>query len=169
MLDDAYAERHMAKRKISSPASLVQSPSPTSDSRDLPDEDFATLLRSMMRSKGLTAADLSRAIQKEIPAFSPGNISHYLAGRSMPRSQVLNVLSGVLGIDLQVYNFAHRRLNESPTVSAPTEEARTERAALPAMSVSDAGDGKAFIQINQVVDWAIALHILQIFQDKDRR
>ncbi|KAB1069568.1 hypothetical protein [Methylobacterium planeticum] len=131
-----------------------------------PREEFADVLRSKMRERNLTAADLSRAIQAEIPAFSPGNISHYLAGRSLPRNHVLKVLSQMLEVDLQDYALLDRKpLRVASRAAEGTEKGEVPKlAALAALAVSDAGDGQALVQINQTVPWPIALQILQIFK-----
>ncbi|MFD0934615.1 helix-turn-helix domain-containing protein [Methylobacterium trifolii] len=154
----------MSKRMTRPARSPAETPAPVIAASEGFDNSFASVLRAAMRNKGLSAADLSRAIQKEIPAFSPGNISHYLAGRSIPRTQVLNVISQMLDVGLQEYTLMERKLSRI-SYSEETDSLGN----LSALSVSDAGDGQAFVQINQTVPWSIAIEILKIFRGENEK
>src|SRR5277367_1235479 len=58
-------------------------------------------LRALMDEKGLSVARAARLVQERLPngAFNSANISHYRAGRSLPRPDVLRALSAVLNVD----------------------------------------------------------------------
>ena len=132
------------------------------DSQPGGEKPFSERLRGAMTEKGLTAAELARRVQAEIPQFSAGNISHYLAGRSVPRSRVLNTINQVLeggsGERMPAENMSAMNGRAKP----PRQEAAmTGPADLPALNLQDLGDGDVLLQINQKLPWRLAFRLLQ--------
>jgi transcriptional regulator with XRE-family HTH domain len=58
-------------------------------------------LRLLMDEKGLSVTAAARLVKEQLPgaSFNPANISHYRAGRSVPRPNVLRALSAILNVD----------------------------------------------------------------------
>lgn len=129
------------------------------------EETFAERLREAMAAADLSAADLARRVQEVIPDFSPGNISHYLAGRSTPRTNVLKAISRILDVDPAQLRAASNRSRASRKPSGadgpPSEDTAGDS---PALSLKDLGDGDALLQINQKLPWPVALQILQMLK-----
>ncbi len=61
---------------------------------------LAERLRTLMAAKGLTVTATARLLQERLPdkKFNPVNLSHYRAGRSVPRPRILIALSEILGV-----------------------------------------------------------------------
>lgn len=133
-----------------------------------PEETFASRLRSAIAERELSAASLARKIQDDVPEFSPGNISHYLAGRSLPRPRVLKAISRVLETDLSAYAASDRR-GGSPARRSIKVSALPlpETGGLPALNVKDLGDGEALLQVNQRLPWPLALKILHAIRGSE--
>ena len=75
---------------------------------------FADRLNTVMRERGITAAEATRRIRANLPegtSFAAANLSHYRSGRSVPRLPYLKALSLALGVD------ATDLLGASPTVA----------------------------------------------------
>jgi transcriptional regulator with XRE-family HTH domain len=127
-------------------------------------QSFADSIRSAMADAGVTAAELARRVQQEIPEFSPGNISHYLSGRSVPRPRVLKAISHALGKNVEDFVVTRAPRNTGPEKALPDAAAvwgPSFALDVPALNVLDLGDGTAMLQINQKLPWSVALRILQ--------
>ena len=76
---------------------------------------LAERLRMLMADKGLTVTATARLLQERLPGkkFNSVNLSHYRAGRSVPRQRILIALSEILGV--------------SPEELAPVNEGRATR------------------------------------------
>ena len=117
---------------------------------------FAERLEAAMHRNGLSLNELTRRVGAILPrgSFSRSNLSHYRTGRSFPRSEVLEALSKVLDVPVE----------ELAPESAGEQEPSFPHKAMsgpPALRVEDAGGGKVFIQINQLLSWPDALRVLQ--------
>jgi DNA-binding Xre family transcriptional regulator len=84
-------------------------------------------LRKLMSERELKSAELARLIAKRMPGdhFNPINISHYRAGRALPRAQVLLALCEALEVGPE-------KLFEPPTsqLDAPNAKEKVEPHAL---------------------------------------
>lgn len=114
-------------------------------------------LRSLMDEQGLSVNELARRVQNELPGekFNPVNLSHYRAGRSLPRPRYLTALSKAVGVPA-----GDLLPPETPPVfeEQPVERANDQA---PAFHVEDLADGQAWLQINQRLPWSLVLKILQ--------
>lgn len=140
-------------------------------------DSFAERLRKSMAVASITAAELTRRIQEEIPEFSPGNISHYLAGRSVPRTRVLAAIIRALGENADELALARVPRSKAGSARSSANSVRsstnsptstsTSATDLPALNLLDLGDGSAMLQINQKLSWSVALRILQALKGDD--
>jgi transcriptional regulator with XRE-family HTH domain len=113
-------------------------------------EVFASRLQHTMLKKGWTQSDLSREASKHMPnkKFGRDLISNYIRARMLPDARHAQALSKALGTSVEDL--------------IPARGPRDSVA--PRMSTRDAGDGNAWLQINQAVPWAVALKVMQILQ-----
>jgi transcriptional regulator with XRE-family HTH domain len=140
-------------------------------------------LRSLMDEKGLSVSVAARLVQEQLPgvSFNPANISHYRAGRSMPRPNILKALSAVLEVDPEELapsregrdDSAVRRgvATKSPTEAALQNEISIGSAkkagsssAIPQFQITDLPNGEALLQINQKLSWPTVIRILQVLK-----
>jgi transcriptional regulator with XRE-family HTH domain len=120
---------------------------------------FSERLRAAMDRQGLSVNELARRVQDELPGeeFNAVNLSHYRAGRSLPRPRYLSALSKAVGISAT-------DLISPDDIRTPLEPAAIEDEAAdqaPAFHIKDLADGQAWLQINQRLPWPLALRILQ--------
>src|SRR5260370_31509912 len=61
---------------------------------------LAQRLHALMDKEGLSVNELARRVQNELSGekFNPVNLSHYRAGRSLPRPRYLTALSKAFGV-----------------------------------------------------------------------
>src|ERR1700744_2042658 len=64
---------------------------------------LSTRLRAIMAEKDLTVTATAKLVQERLSgeSFNAVNITHYRAGRSLPRPRILRALSDALGVDPQ--------------------------------------------------------------------
>jgi transcriptional regulator with XRE-family HTH domain len=139
-------------------------------------------LRVLMDQKGLSGATAAKLVQELLPggSFNPANISHYRAGRSLPRPTVLKALSAVLDVDpedlapsqasdaaaLAILDEDNEEilvggvaLQDDPTSAAEFDE--TTLSSIPEFRIKDLPGGEALLQINQRLSWPTVIRILQ--------
>ena len=123
---------------------------------------FAERLEAAMHRSGLSLNELTRRVGAILPrgSFSRSNLSHYRTGRSFPRSEVLEALSKVL--DVPVEELAPDSNVEPEPYFRPDS-----MSVAPALRVEDAGEGRVFIQINQLLSWPDALRVLQALRKEE--
>ena len=112
-----------------------------------------------MDEQGLSVTDVAKRMEKELPAgerFNAVNLSHYKAGRSLPRPRYLNALSRAFGVSADDLMPPENLLDlqEDPGGEATEQQA-------PAFRIEDLSDGLAWIQINQRLPWPLVLRILE--------
>ena len=118
---------------------------------------LAQRMRKLMDEQGLSVTEIARRMEKELSGekFNPVNLSHYKAGRSLPRPRYLNALSRAFGVsseELLPPEGALELLDIEPLgVSDPQA---------PAFRIEDLSDGLAWLQINQKLPWPLVLRIL---------
>ena len=127
-------------------------------------------LRSLMDEQGLSITDLARRMEGELTGerFNPVNLSHYKAGRSLPRPRYLNALSRVLGVTPQELVPADIALPESEPEVFSVDDHRPPVRDLPSFRLEDVSNGMAWLQINQKLPWPVVLRILELLKG-DRR
>ena len=143
---------------------------------------LATRLRALMTERGLTVAETARLIRERLDGdtFNLVNISHYRAGRSLPRPRVLKALSEVFGVeptDLvpeaaaepEASTMLDDGLNElAIKVDAATFADLVSKGRmpdeLPPFNLVDLPNGEAWLQINQRMPWSTVLKIIQILK-----
>jgi transcriptional regulator with XRE-family HTH domain len=140
-------------------------------------------LRSLMDEKGLSVSVAARLVQEQLPglSFNAANISHYRAGRSMPRPIVLKALSAVLEVDpeelspsLEAGGKTAAGKKASPQKQAKADPRSETSVALPEKGgpnnnvpqfhITDLPDGEALLQINQKLSWSTVIRILQVLK-----
>jgi transcriptional regulator with XRE-family HTH domain len=126
---------------------------------------FAQRMRSLMEEQGLSVAELTKRMEQELPGekFNPVNLSHYKAGRSMPRPRYLSALSRAFGVEPKELIPP----GESPD-AGESENAGGRQHAAPAVRIEDLSDGQAWLQINQKLPWPLVLRILDALKGEQQ-
>lgn len=111
-----------------------------------------------MDERGLGVAEVAKMVERELPgeSFNAVNLSHYRAGRSLPRPKYLNALSRALGVPSRELIPVNDALDMSDAVAEDVP-----RSDAPAFRVDDLSDGLAWLQINQRLPWPLVLKILE--------
>lgn len=137
-------------------------------------------LRALMDERGLSVVAAAKQVLQRLPggSFNTANISHYRAGRSLPRPAVLKALSAVLDVDPE--DLAPSQANEAVTLAildddnhgevvggASQDDPPSDAAnglslhAIPEFHIMDLPGGEALLQINQRLAWPTVIRILQ--------
>ena len=142
-------------------------------------------LRVLMDQKGMSGAAAAKLVQERLPSgsFDAANISHYRAGRSLPRPTVLKALSAVLDVDpedlapsqvSEVVALAILDDDEGPVVGALPDDQSSAAASngpslnsIPKFHIKDLPGGEALLQINQRLSWPTVIRILQALKGED--
>jgi transcriptional regulator with XRE-family HTH domain len=139
-------------------------------------------LRVLMAEKGLTVTATAKLVQERLSGqpFNPVNITHYRAGRSLPRPRILRALSDVLGVGPE--DLAPFPIGDAETLSSPDDHGKAlvsvdaqdglRTAApdepsinsIPSFHVEDMSGGEAWLQINQRLSWSTVIKILQVLK-----
>jgi transcriptional regulator with XRE-family HTH domain len=117
--------------------------------------EFAKRLQAAMTKRGWTQSELSREAAKHSPdkKFGRDLISQYVRQRILPGPKHLHAMCKALGLE--------------PADLLPVRAiGRGDREPLPPMRLQGAGDGRVLLQINQTVDTAVALKIVQLLEGK---
>jgi transcriptional regulator with XRE-family HTH domain len=146
---------------------------------------FAERLRAVMAEKGLSVSSLAKLVQNELPGetFNPVNISHYRAGRSMPRPRILRALTQALGASFADITpaLADDAFRAPPAIAADELRVSIDPAmdsdlallaggdggVIPSFHLEDLAGGEAWLQINQRLSWSTVIKILQALKGKD--
>ena len=119
---------------------------------------FSAWLVQRMANQKLSGAELARMVQAHLPEgvhFQPSNISHYRAGRSIPRALIREVIekivSGEIARKSQMNGEAERQAYQKEGSIAFGEKIQLE----------DLGSGRARILIDQQLPWAEALELIK--------
>lgn len=126
--------------------------------RDAVIEEFSRNLQSAMNAKGWNQSEMARAATMQMGGEGEvhrDNISKYINGKTLPTSPKLAAIAKALGVPKdQLF----------PTTSVLRPAIHT-----PPIGVHDAGDGKAWLRINQAVRWDVALKILEMVKGDECR
>lgn len=119
-------------------------------------------LQALMSEKGLSVTDVAKRMEQEMKGerFNPVNLSHYKAGRSLPRPRYLSALSRVLGVAPQDLLPAREVVEPLPEAPVPPSDQRP-----PSFRVEDLADGLAWLQINQRLPWNVVLRVLDALKN----
>jgi hypothetical protein len=136
-----------------------------------------------MDEKGLSVATAARLVKEQLPgtSFNSANISHYRAGRSVPRPNVLRALSAVLDVDPEELAPRQQPGDDSSleiraetgyendgSIVAPQKKPPTNT--IPHFNITELHNGEALLQLNQKLSWATViriLHLLKIENEED--
>jgi transcriptional regulator with XRE-family HTH domain len=151
-------------------------------------------LRALMEEKGLSVATAARLVQQQLPggSFNSANISHYRAGRSLPRPDVLKALSAVLNVEpeelapskvngqvghsngmmgLAIVDDGNRESGAHDSDSSVSSSAGAANGlalgSVPEFNITDLAGGEALLQINQRLSWSTVIRILQALKGDD--
>jgi hypothetical protein len=143
-------------------------------------------LRALMDQKGLNSATAAKLVQDRLPSgsFTPANISHYRAGRSLPRPAVLKALSAVLDVDSE--DLAPTQVSEVVALAilgeddeqllggaSPDDPISTVASgglplsSVPEFRIKDLPGDEALLQINQRLSWPTVIRILQALKGEN--
>jgi transcriptional regulator with XRE-family HTH domain len=142
-------------------------------------------LRALMDQKGLSVAAAARQVLERLPggSFNPANISHYRAGRSLPRPTVLKALSAVLDVDPE--DLAPSQASEVMALAILDDDNLGEIegggsqddpisgsnglsfGSIPEFHIKDLPGGEALLQINQRLSWPTVIRILQALKGEN--
>lgn len=113
-------------------------------------EDFGRRLQRHLLRKGWNQSDLARQASLHMPGnkkVGRDSVSHYVRGMNVPGPGVLAALAKALGVE------PNELLPNMPTLKEDRETP---------LDATDAGNGKANLRVNMVVDWPIASQVIQI-------
>lgn len=119
-------------------------------------KEFAKRLQAAMTKAGLNQSELARAAARFMPKgrnLGRDAVSHYIRGLHLPGPVALNALA-------QALKTAHDEL-------LPQRIARSVDTVAPEVDLRDAGNGMAWVRINQALPWEQALEILRILKGDD--
>jgi len=111
--------------------------------------DFAKRLQERLNDKGWTQSELARRMAPLLKESRIGrdNISKYVRGKVLPLPPALEAMAKVLGV-------------ESKDL-LPTRATQGTADELSPLDVRDIGAGRAWLQVNQAVDWDVALDVMK--------
>lgn len=103
--------------------------------------EFARRVQAAMVNKGWNQSELARRASLHMPdkKFGRDNVSNYIRGTSMPGPTHLNALARALGM--------------------PSADDKA-----PPLDVKDLTDGRAWLRVNQAVDWQVAMQIVALLR-----
>lgn len=115
--------------------------------------EFAKRLQTAMVAKGWTQSELARRAALHMPdkKFGRDNVSNYIRGTTMPGPANLNALAKVLGM-------AAKEL--VPSRGLPSVDDRMP----PPLDVKELSDGRAWLRVNQAVDWNTAMQVVALLK-----
>ena len=118
--------------------------------------DFAKRLQDALNDKGWTQSELARRMAPMLKESRIGrdNISKYVRGKVLPLPAALEAMAKVLGCE------AKDLLPMRATSTASDELAPS--------SLRDIGGGRVWLQINQAVDWEVALDVMRRIREGSR-
>jgi hypothetical protein len=137
-------------------------------SSDIEHQQYSSWLVDGMAKRGLSGAELARLVKQNLPEgfqFTPSNISHYRAGRSLPRALVREVIQTIIEADGD-------RASDSPSAMPASSGAVSYHKGRSAdnggggdrIQLEDLGSGLARIIIDQQLPWAAALEVIKLLK-----
>lgn len=122
---------------------------------------FAKRLNALIGERALTPRTIADRMQQELDGekFNVVNLSHYRAGRSLPRPRYLQALSRAVGVPTDDLLMAE---SEAPT-EATTD--RTVKADRPAVRIEARSESEAFLEINLQLSWRRIIRVMRALKD----
>lgn len=116
-------------------------------------QEFGKRVRHFMNAKNMNQSQLAREAAEHMDdgSFSRDSVSKYVRGLNVPRPKHLKALSKALGVTTDELLPGGAMPYEGPT---------------PPLDVREAGDGYAWLHVNQKVPWDIALQVLTLVKGK---
>jgi transcriptional regulator with XRE-family HTH domain len=113
--------------------------------------DFAKRLQDALNEKGWTQSELARRMAPMLKESRIGrdNISKYVRGKVLPLPAALEAMAKVLGVEAK--DLLPSRGTQTSTEMSP-------------LDVRDIGAGRVWLQVNQAVDWPVALKIMNLLR-----
>jgi transcriptional regulator with XRE-family HTH domain len=111
--------------------------------------DFAKRLQDALNDKGWTQSELARRMAPLLKESRIGrdNISKYVRGKVLPLPPALEAMAKALGVQSKDL--------------LPTRATQAVADELSPMDVRDIGGGRVWLQVNQAVDWEVALDVMR--------
>jgi transcriptional regulator with XRE-family HTH domain len=111
--------------------------------------DFAKRLQDALNDKGWTQSELARRMAPLLKESRIGrdNISKYVRGKVLPLPAALEAMAKALGVQSKDL--------------LPTRATQAVANELSPMDVRDIGGGRVWLQVNQAVDWEVALDVMR--------
>ena len=111
--------------------------------------DFAKRLQDALSDRGWTQSELARRMAPLLKESRIGrdNISKYVRGKVLPLPAALEAMAKVLAMD-------SKDLLPSRATQAVSD-------GLSPLDVRDIGGGRVWLQVNQAVDWEVALDVMK--------
>jgi transcriptional regulator with XRE-family HTH domain len=116
--------------------------------------DFAKRLQDALNDKGWTQSELARRMAPMLKESRIGrdNISKYVRGKVLPLPAALEAMAKVLGVEAK--DLLPSRGTQATSEMSP-------------LDVRDIGAGRVWLQVNQAVDWPIALKVMNLLRGGD--
>lgn len=120
-------------------------------------KEFAARLNRLMIERGWNQSEVARQAALHMPdgKFGRDSVSGYVRARSLPGPIHLEALSKAFKVP--------------PDELLPSRGMPSGSDHVPPLDVRDTGKGKAWLRVNQVVEWEKALKILAILKEDDER
>jgi len=120
---------------------------------------FSAWLVQRMANQKLSGAELARMVQAHLPEgvhFQPSNISHYRAGRSIPRALVREVIEKIVSGET-----ARKSQPNGGAASQAHDHKEGSISVGDKIQLEDLGSGRARVLIDQQLPWAEALELIK--------
>ena len=118
-----------------------------------------------MGEQALTPKEVAHRMEAELHGekFNLVNLSHYRAGRSLPRPRYLKALCAAVGVPSDTL------LAKPDDGELPAEPSLHKEERWPVMRIDDLADGEAFLQINKRLPWSVVRRILEVLKEVELR
>ena len=118
--------------------------------------DFAKRLQDALNDKGWTQSELARRMAPLLKESRIGrdNISKYVRGKVLPLPPALEAMAKALGVE-------SKDLVPMRATQAVADE-------LSPLDVRDIGQGRVWLQVNQAVDWEVALDVMRRIREGNK-
>ena len=119
---------------------------------------FARKLKHVMSEKALSLQEVALRMEKELDGqkFNIVNLSHYRAGRSVPRPHYLAALSRAVGVPTELLLEPIGTADRPVPDHSSKDDVYTETVSVEALG------GHAHLRISSHIPWSKALQILKI-------
>ena len=122
---------------------------------------FAKRLNALIGEQALTSKAIADRMQRELDGekFNVVNLSHYRAGRSLPRTRYLNALSRAVGVSADVL------LMSEADVAGDEPTAANGKGERPAVRIEARSEGEAFLEINLQLPWSRIIRVMRALKE----